>query len=451
MSTGEPLGKFAIERVAEFLRIVELMASGDTRKRLEISPRHDELDAIAHGVNVLVGELEWTTNRMLEAQEERAVNAERANASKTTLLRNISHEIRSPIMAMMGFADLLASSETALEDRPELVRRLHANGHAVLALLDDLLDLARVEAHKIVLAPEDVSVVELVRDVFAALRVDGRVALLDMRIDAAPDASGTIRTDRQRLRQVLVNVVGNAVKFTRAGSVVVSVTRDRDGQRWTIDIADTGIGISPDRHQFLFEPFEQASTSIARVYGGSGLGLALSRRLAEHLGGSLTLVRSAPGQGTVFCLTLTPLPRAAEPGRTRGREVSNDDLIAIQGLRILLAEDHPDLHEALRRQLQRAGATVESAHDGEQAVAKVGSGEFDLILMDLRLPHMDGLEAIRALRGQGCAVPIIALTADPTSFHREAALEAGCNTCLSKPFEMDELIASIRQMTQKKR
>jgi CheY-like chemotaxis protein len=162
-------------------------------------------------------------------------------------------------------------------------------------------------------------------------------------------------------------------------------------------------------------------------------------------------LRSAPGEGTVFRLTLKPLPRAPEAGRTRGRDASHEDLSAIQGLRILLAEDHPDLHEALRRQLQRAGATVVSAHDGEEAVAKVGSAEFDLILMDLRLPHMDGLEAIRALRGQGCAVPIIALTADPTSFHGQAALDAGCNTCLSKPFEMDELIASIREMTQTKR
>jgi two-component system, sensor histidine kinase len=235
--------------------------------------------------------------------------------------------------------------------------------------------------------------------------------------------------------------------------VVVSVnaTRDRADERWTLDIADTGIGIPPDRHQYLFEPFEQASASIARVYGGSGLGLALSRRLAEHLGGSLTLLRSAPGEGTVFRLTLKPLPHALESARSRGRDVSNEDLSAIQGLRILLAEDHPDLHEALRRQLQRAGANVVSAHDGEQAVAKAGSADFDVILMDLRLPHMDGLEAIRALRGQGCAVPIIALTADPTSFHREAALEAGCNTCLSKPFEMDELIASIRRLTQTKR
>lgn len=450
MTTPGPLDKFAVERVAEFLRVLELIASGDTSERVPISDRHDALDAMAHAINVLVGELAWTTAKSLDAQKERAAIAERENASKNIFFRNMSHEIRTPIMAMLGFADLLSSSDTAQEDAPELVRRLRANGLAVLSLLDDLLDLAKLDANKIVLNPETVSVVDVVRDVFESLNVDSQAKNLEMRVNATPAALGAMMTDRYRLRQILVNVVGNAVKFTNAGRVVVSLStaRESDGDRWTVDITDTGIGISPDRHPFLFEPFEQGGPTIPRAYGGSGLGLALSRRLAEQLGGSLVLLRSAPGEGTAFRLMLTALRTDHQSADASMREAADDGSRSVQGMRILLAEDHVDLNFALRRLLERAGATVESAYDGEEAVAKAVSMKFDAILMDLRLPQMDGLQATRELRSQSCAIPIIAITADPATVSRDAALDAGCDDCLSKPFEIDDLMESIRQSAQ---
>ena len=211
------------------------MAAGDTQQRLTISDRHDELDALAHGVNVLVGELGWATARAVEAQEERAVTAERANVSKNIFLRNMSHEIRTPITAMLGFADLLASDDLSHQNRPELLRRLQANGLAVLSLLDDLLDLAKLDAHKIVLNPEPVSVVELVREVLASLEIDSRAKGLEMRVEATPEALGTIQTDRFRLRQILVNIVANAVKFTEAGSIIIAVQRDARHRRRAVD------------------------------------------------------------------------------------------------------------------------------------------------------------------------------------------------------------------------
>ena len=293
---------FADNRITELLNVLEQMAAGDTRRRLRISDRHDELDAIAHGVNVLIGELEWATARAVEAHEERATIAERANLSKNTFLRNMSHEIRTPIAAMLGCAELLASDDLAPRVRPELLHRLRTNGLAVLSLLDDLLDLAKLDAHKIVLAPESVSIVDLVRDVCASLEIDSRAKGLDIRVETTHDAIGAIWTDRYRLRQILVNLVANAVKFTEAGGIVValSTTRDPEGERWTIDIIDTGIGIAADRLPYLFEPFAQADASITITYGGSGLGLSLSRRLAELLGGSLALLHSAPDEGTTF-------------------------------------------------------------------------------------------------------------------------------------------------------
>src|SRR5215467_13731142 len=186
MSEGHGRIEFDKDRFADFLNVLELMAAGDTQRRLTISSRHDELDAMAHGINVLVGELGWTTMRVLEAQTERAVTAERANDSKNVFLRNMSHEIRTPITAMLGFADLLASEGLLPQDRPDLLRRLQANGLAVLALLDDLLDLARLDAHRIMLNPEPVPVVDLVREVLSSLDVDGRARGLQMRVEATP-------------------------------------------------------------------------------------------------------------------------------------------------------------------------------------------------------------------------------------------------------------------------
>jgi signal transduction histidine kinase len=437
------------DRLAEILKVVELMAAGHTEKRLEISGLHDELDALAHGVNVLVGELAWTTARVIEAQEERAISAERASASKNVFLRNMSHEIRTPIAAMLGFADLLVSDPSG-QHRPDLLRRLQANGRAVMSLLDDLLDLARLDADRIVLSPEPVVVIDLVREVLSSLELESERKGLQMRVDTTNEALGSIRTDRYRLRQILVNLMANAVKFTEAGSIAVSMraTHALDDGHWTMDITDTGIGITADQQAHLFEPFEQANASITRAYGGSGLGLALSRKLAEQLGGTIVLLRSAPGEGTTFRLTLRPLSGERAGGARPDPEARDGSARTITGLRILLAEDHRDLHAALREALERDGATVESAYDGREAVTKTTSGTFDVVLMDLRMPNMDGIQATRALRKDGFALPIIALTADPATLRRAEALDAGCDACLSKPFTLDDLIASIQLSTR---
>jgi len=444
--------RFDSDRVAEFLDLLELMAAGDTTKRLTISPRRDELDAIAYGINVLVGELGWATTRALEAHEERAASAERASASKSIFLRNMSHEIRTPITAMLGFADLLASGDLTQQDRSDLLRRLQANGQAVLSLLDDLLDLAKLDAQKVLLTPESVSVSDLVGEVLASFEIESRAKRLETRMDIVGDALGFILTDRYRLRQILVNLVANAIKFTESGCVVVSLcaARSREGDLWTIDVSDTGIGISPEWHPRLFEPFAQANASIPRDYGGSGLGLAVSRRLAEVLGGELTLLRSTQGEGTTFRLVLRPLQDVPKPAPALSLPLD-----VLRGLHILLAEDHRDLHFALRRLMEREGARVESAHDGHDAVMKVLSNDFDVVLMDLRMPNMDGLQATRTLRSQGSLVPIVALTGDPAAMHHTEAIEAGCDRCLSKPFTLEELIAAIqltaRHETQSRR
>ena len=274
---------------------------------------------------MLVGELGWATARVLEAQD-RAGGHRRARQRRQEHLPP-QHEPRDP-HADRRHAGFRGSARVgrprARRTAPDLLRRLQANGLAVLSLLDDLLDLARLDAHKIVLNPEPVSVVELVREVLASLEIESRgEGSADAASTPPPEALGPIQTDRFRLRQILVNLVANAVKFTDAGSITVSLRVDaryNDDEQWTIDITDTGIGIAPDQHARLFEPFEQANASIARVYGGNGLGLALSRRLAEQLGGALVLLHSAPGEGTTFRLTLAASSDGVESRSSAGRD-----------------------------------------------------------------------------------------------------------------------------------
>jgi len=288
-----------------------------------------------------------------------------------------------------------------------------------------------------------------VSDALATLEIDARAKGLEMRLDTSADAIGAICTDRYRLRQILVNLVANAIKFTESGRIVVTVAVSDGDDACTIEVCDTGIGIAPDQQAQLFEPFGQANASIARVYGGVGLGLALSRRLAEQLGGSLVLVRSAPGEGATFRLTLRNLqaPQSAESAVTAAPDGQPSG--ALSGVRILLAEDHPELHSATRRFLEHAGARVASAHDGAEAMSLTVSGTFDVILMDIHLPAVDGLQATRLLRAQGCRVPILALTANPSAWHHTQALEAGCDDCLSKPFKIADVSARVRVAMQR--
>ena len=239
---------------------------------------------------------------------------------------------------------------------------------------------------------------DLAREVLASLEVESRAKGLEMQIVATDLGPGTIWTDRYRLRQILVNIVANAVKFTPAGRIVIGLKgpRNAEDEQWTIDITDTGIGVAPNRHEHLFEPFEQLDASVTTAYGGHGLGLSLSRQLAEQLGGSLTLLHSAPGEGTAFRLTLKPLPRAQEAGSLQDGRAFDRNQLCLDGLRILLAEDHGDLHLALRGLLEEGGAVVESAYNGQEAVDRAVPGTVDVILMDLRMPRLDGIQATRS-------------------------------------------------------
>jgi len=450
---------FPQECIARMLDVLARMAAGATDQRLPISQKHDELDAIAFGINVLVGELQWTGRRMAEAERQATAelqrakeNAERANEAKGIFLRNISHEIRTPIAAMLAMAELLTSSRLTDQDRADLVDRLRANGRALLSLLGNVLDLSRLEAHHLELVPEVVSPLELVREIVQSLEANIRRNGIALSVDVEHDALLSIEIDRARLRQILVNLIDNAIKFTAHGVIQISLRAVPDeSDALAIDVADTGIGIAEGQQAHLFEPFVQADASIGPAYGGTGLGLALSRRLAERLGGTLVLLRSTAGGGATFRLTVRGGHAGVSPAPalTAFNEPRADQ--TLEGLRVLLAEDNEDLQRAMGRLLTLLGASVDSAFDGHEAVSLVQSHSYDIVLMDVWMPRLDGLEATRLLRSRGCRVPIIALTADATTERRGAALDAGCDTYLSKPFESDDLIASIHALMRESR
>jgi len=446
--------RFDEARVTAFLATLERLAAGDTRARVPISPQGDELDAIAFGIHVLADELRWAHAQVTESEHRMANelrrlkdDAERASESKSVFVRNASHEIRTPIAVILIIAELLARPDISNEERAELVGQLRANSQAVLSLVGNLLDLSRLEASRPALTIESLSPFELVTEVVQSLEPQARRKGLTVGVDVDGPLPVAIATDRLRLRQILVNIIGNALKFTESGGVQITLglMTSIDGDTMCVDIADTGTGIAADRQTHLFEPFEQTDFNIPRVHGGSGLGLAISRNLAEQLGGNLALLRSSPDQGSTFRLTIkAPAVDQTQLDIASVRAAAVDTPARpLMGLRILLADDSADLQVAVRRLLKSMGAAVDCAKNGREAMTMAMSSTYDVVLMDILMPDIDGLQAIRALRDRGSDVPIIALTGDATTDRRRAAAEAGGNVLLSKPFDSQNLLASI--------
>jgi len=394
--------------------------------------------------------------RAEEVVRQAKVEAEQANAAKSAFLANMSHEIRTPMTAILGYTDLVSDPALGPSDRDNYLAVIRRNGEHLLELINDILDISKIEAGKFAMDVQPCSLPAVLADVASLMRAraEQRGVLLSVEYETAiPQA---MHTDGARVRQTLVNLVGNAIKFTECGGVRVAASflpAWRDGQPAVqIKVIDTGIGISEEKLAQLFQPFVQADASTSRKYGGTGLGLAISRHLAELLGGELA-VESAVGKGSTFTLTLPTGnlegvrmlqdPAEAAHGEAAGSCVPaiNDHILA--GMHVLLAEDGPDNQRLIRMILSKAGAEVELAADGREAVSKASAGSFDVVLMDMQMPGMDGYEATRTLRSQGYAVPILALTAHAMTSDREKCLAAGCTGHLTKPIDRRELIVAV--------
>lgn len=387
--------------------------------------------------------------------------AQAADRAKSEFLAVMSHEIRTPLNSVLGFADLL--TETTLDAiQKEQVDMIRRSGDALLVLLNDILDFSRIESGKMPIQPSSVDIRECLRDVVDLYGATAQSKSLGIRIDVEETVPNALCTDPGRLRQILLNLIGNAVKFTPSGEIVVSAKRgphDPEDGRFPllVEVSDTGIGIPPDRIARLFKPFSQADSSTTRRFGGTGLGLAICKRLAELLGGDVALVRSSPS-GSVFALelSLVTMPAFAEPESTedlRQRPLSEANRRS-GNWRLLVVEDNAVNRMLAQRMLLSLGFESDAAENGLAGAEANEKNPYDIIFMDLQMPVMDGVEAAGKIREFEKLHPecppcrIIALTADAMSGDRQRCLDAGMNDYLSKPIRRPELANALEKAIQ---
>jgi PAS domain S-box-containing protein len=383
--------------------------------------------------------------------------AEAANRAKSEFLANMSHEIRTPMTAILGHADLLADDAAGI-DTKEYIAVIKRNGEHLMNVIGDILDLSKIEADKLRTELVRCSPVQLVADVVSMMRPHAAAKHLKLRTELAGALPETVLTDPLHLRQVLMNVVGNAIKFTDKGEVRLAarLVEQNGSPRLRFDVTDTGIGMDEEQVGRLFQPFTQVDGSPTRKFGGTGLGLCISKHLTEALGGDIS-VCSSPGKGSTFSVTIDPGPlteshvihnaHKGAPDHFSATTAANPGKVTLQG-RILLAEDGIDNQRLLCILLRKAGAEVKAVENGqlavEAALAAQNAGEpFDLILMDMQMSVMDGYTASRQLRDRGYTGSIVALTAHAMAHDRQKCLAAGCDAYAAKPFDRQGLLAVV--------
>jgi signal transduction histidine kinase/CheY-like chemotaxis protein len=396
----------------------------------------------------------------LDAARRESLEASRA---KSEFLANMSHEIRTPMAAVMGYADLLLDPRVAPTERVNHIQTIRRNGEHLLSLVNDILDISKIEAGKMQVEAIATSVGHVVAEVASLMRVRATDKNLAFEIEYRGVIPETMQSDPTRLKQILLNLVSNAIKFTEAGSVRIVVRCNEPESahpELRVDVADTGIGMTPEQARRVFAPFSQGDSSTTRRFGGSGLGLVISRRLANLLGGDIT-VESMPMHGSVFQLTLPAgqvsgvmaMPALRTPIEGMAPASAPRHVASLPAsCRVLLAEDGHDNQVLISTFLTKAGATVKVVGDGRLAVeealrAAAATTPYDVILMDMQMPVLDGYGAASELRLAGYSGPIVAITAHAMAGDRERCERAGCDDYLTKPVDRAKLVATVARLT----
>lgn len=423
------------------------------REMREIARRRAQLEQANMRVE---GEVRSRTRDLVFALDE----AQAAERAKTQFLANMSHEIRTPMNSILGFTEVLQSGTSNEAEGEELLQTIHRNGEHLLEIINQILDYSKLEIGEYSVELVGVDVRQLVQEVRDQFAMDAKARDLDLEIEHEEGTPQKVSSDPLRLRQILINLVGNALKFTEAGSVRISTrsVASRLGPQLQISVQDTGIGMDPDQTEALFEEFTQADASTTRRFGGTGLGLAISRRLARLLGGDIT-VTSEVGKGSTFYVRVAvflgaPRGAADEPIDNVPETPPLESAEKRECKRILVVEDGADNRRLVRAFLRKEPIEIVETENGALGVEafeeSIREGRpFDLILMDMQMPVLDGYQATTRIRELGCDLPIVAVTAHAMAEDRQKCLDAGCTEHLSKPVSRAKLLATIREMTER--
>lgn len=394
----------------------------------------------------LLGRAEKKARVKTEAAIRDKVAAEYANRAKSDFLANMSHEIRTPLTSIIGYGETLLRSDQTMEERIDSVNTIISSGEHLLSLINDILDVSKIEAGKLQIEQIKESPFKLISEVNDIIAGQAKRKRLNFSIHYEFPLPEYIYSDYVRIKQILLNLCSNAIKFTEYGEVTITMRYESDTDHLFFIVKDSGIGLSKESQEKIFESFTQADSSTTRKFGGTGLGLTLSKQLASLLGGDIWLV-SEPGVGSTFTLYLPTHLGSNNRLLQSNAEIpvfsksTTNYYMCIEKLagNILLAEDNEINQRLIKLNLEKMGARVTTADNGKEAIVMAQAADFDLVLMDMQMPVMDGLEAVTTLRSMGYSRPIVALTANAMQEDRNNCLKAGCNEFLTKPIHQDKL------------
>lgn len=439
--------------------LIKTKANGQRWVRTKKIPILDELGDARY----ILGISEDITDTKLANETQRSALklAEESNTMKTQFLANMSHEIRTPINGILGLAELVLDGNLSREQR-EYLSTLRLSAEALLRVVNDVLDYSKIEADAVEIIKTPFSVQETLSEVSSLFQRSFQEKEIQYHVCYDQKIPKQIVGDQFRIRQILTNLLSNAIKFTSPrGSIKLSadlISYNDQNRQIEFSVEDTGIGISPDKLELIFKPFAQADTSITRNFGGTGLGLTICRELTELMGGRISAA-SAPGKGARFSITLPCEEPSSDSQTTQSKPLAQQNYASkqprLKGHSILLAEDNPVNQVVARNTLEKLGYKVTVATNGEEALSKLKNTDFDLVLMDIQMPVMDGMSAVIEIRKREaeqnrCKVPVIAMTAHALEGDKEKFLAAGMDDYISKPFKRTELLNLIVKLTEGK-